>query len=133
MLKEIDFMRAEISILNEISKGVNVKTRMSRNIKKKYKISDENTLLIAKESLKQRMQVKAQRLRPLEKRGRSYRQNKVFQTNAKKFYREIGKGKIDLEEPLAESEIKEVWNSVWGKEIRFNNVGEWMDRGKQNE
>jgi len=87
MQKEIDFMRAEISILNEISTGVNVKTRLSRNIEKKYKISDENTLLIAKESLKQRMQVKAQRLRRLEKRDRFYRQNKVFQTNANKFYR----------------------------------------------
>jgi len=127
MQKEIDFMRAEISILNEISKGVNVEIRMSRNIEKKYKISDENTLLIAKESLKQRMQVKAQRLRRLEKRDRFYRQNKVFQTNAKKLYREIGKVRIDLEKHPAESEIKELWNSVWGKEINFNNVAECMD------
>ena len=127
MQKEIDFMRAEISILNENSKGVNVEIRMSRNIEKKYKISDENTLLIAKESLKQRMQVKAQRLRRLEKRDRFYRQNKVFQTNAKKLYREIGKVRIDLEKHPAESEIKELWNSVWGKEINFNNVAECMD------
>ena len=81
-------MRLEISILNEISKEVNVKTRMSRNSKQKYKISNENTLLIAKESLKQRVQVKARRLHRLEKRSRFYIQNKVFQTNGKTFYRE---------------------------------------------
>ena len=83
-MKELqDFPKIPSELM--VSKGVNVKTRMSRNTKKKYKISSENTLLIAKESLKQRMQVKAQRLRRLEKRGRFYRQNKVFQTNTKSF------------------------------------------------
>ena len=61
MQKVIEVIRAEILILNEISTGVNMKTRMPRNIKMKYKFSDKNALSIAKESLKMRMQVKAQK------------------------------------------------------------------------
>ena len=49
----------------------------------------------------------------------------------KKLYREIGKGKIDLDEPPAESEIIEFWNSIWGKEMHFNNAAEWIDREKE--
>ena len=58
--KEIDLLRAEISILSDVSKGANLKTRKLGKIKRKYKISDENALLSTKESLKQRMQVTAQ-------------------------------------------------------------------------
>ena len=65
------------------------------------------------------------------KRGRFYRQSIVFQTNAKKFYREIGKGQIDLDEPPAGSEIIEFWNSIWEKEMHFNNAAEWIYREKE--
>ena len=110
--KEIDLLRAEMSIFNEVSKGVNLKIRKLRKIKRKYKISDENALLPTKESLKQRMQVKAQRLRRFDKRDRFYRQNKIFQTDARKFYRHIGKGKIDVKEHPEVKEIEEFWNNI---------------------
>ena len=37
--KEIDLLWAEISILNEVSKAANLKTRQLRKIRRKYKIS----------------------------------------------------------------------------------------------
>ena len=40
---------------------------------------------------KAKIQVKAQRERQFDKRDKFYRQNKIFQTDAKRFYREIGK------------------------------------------
>ena len=43
-----------------------------------------------KETLKQKIQLKAQRMRRYEKRAKFYRQNSAFKFDKKKFYRELG-------------------------------------------
>ena len=105
--REIDALWAELSILDEISKGAAVKTRKARKVRNRNNVTDENSLLTAKETLKQKIQVKAQRLRRYDKRNRFYRQNKIFKTDAKKFYREIGKGTINIEEPPVDEDLKD--------------------------
>ena len=57
----------------------------------KYKLQNENDIAMGKERIKQKVQVKAQRIRRFEKRTKFYRQNKIFKTDAKKFYCEMGK------------------------------------------
>ena len=39
----------------------------------------------------------------------------------KRFYREIGKGTISIEEPPVDEEMMKLWNYIWGKEKVFNN------------
>ena len=129
--KEIESLRAEISILDEISKGTIVKSRKSRRVKKKYNIIDKVSLDTAKEVLKQKIQVKAQRLRRFDKRTKFYRQNKIFKTDAKKFYREIGKSKIEVKEPPKNEEVEEFWNDIWGKEKKFNEEASWIGREQE--
>ena len=91
--KEIEMMRGEMLILSEIEKNKNPKTRTARKVIRKYKITSAIDIPIIKEELKQKIQVKAQTERQFDKRNKFYRQNKIFQTDAKKFYRESsGKG-----------------------------------------
>ena len=52
--KKIDVLRAEFSILDEISKGTAVKTRKARKVRNRNNVTDENSLLAAKETLKQK-------------------------------------------------------------------------------
>ena len=59
------------------------------------------------------MQLKAQRLRRYEKRNKFYRQNVVFKTNAKKFYGEIGKEIINVDDALSIEDSK-VFGRVYG-------------------
>ena len=59
------------------------------------------------------MQLKAQRLRRYEKRNKFYRQNVVFKTNAKKFYGEIGKETINVDDALSVEDSK-VFGRVYG-------------------
>ena len=92
---------------------------------------DENSLLTAKETLKQKIQVKAQRLRRYDKRNRFYRQNKIFKIDAKTFYREFGKRTINIEEPPVDEEMTKFWNDIWGKEKDFNNEAEWIRREEE--
>ena len=57
--KEIEHLRGELSILSELERGINVKGKMCRELKKKYKFNEENITRV-KETLKQRMHFKAQ-------------------------------------------------------------------------
>lgn len=129
--KEIDSLRAEISILDELSKGINVNTRKSRKLKRKFNIVNQQSITTTKENLKQKMQVKAQRLRRFDKRNKFFRQNKIFQTDAKKFYRELGKSKIEIEEPPKTEEMEEFWKKIWENEKNFNSEAEWIGREEE--
>ena len=77
------------------------------------------------------MQVKVQRLRRFDKRNKFYRQNKIFKTDAKKFYREIGKGKIEVKEPPKEEEIANFWNGVWGQKKQYNKESQWIEHEQE--
>ena len=129
--KEIDALQAELSILDEISKGTAVKTRKARKVRNRYNVTDENSLLTAKETLKQKIQVKFQRLPRYDKRNCFYRQNKIFKTDAKKFYREIGKRTINIEGPPVDEEMTKFWNDISGKEKDFDNEAEWIRREEE--
>ena len=50
---------------------------MCRELKRKYKLSEEN-ITTAKDTVKQRMQVKVQRMRRYVKRENFYHQNFIF-------------------------------------------------------
>ena len=47
--KEIKAFRGELSILEDLSKGINVKARKGRKVKRKYKLQNENDITTAKE------------------------------------------------------------------------------------
>ena len=69
--KEIESFRGELSLLEDLSKGINVKTRKGQKVHRKYKLQNENDIATAKERIKQKVQFKAQRIRRFEKGIRS--------------------------------------------------------------
>ena len=81
--------------------------------------------------LKQKIQVKAQKFRRYDKRDRFYGQNKIFKTDAKKFYREIGKGTIKIEELPVDKEMTKFCSDIWRREKDFNNEAEWIRREEE--
>ena len=54
-------MRGEMSILSEIERDKDPKTRKTRGVIRKYKITSANDIPSIKEELKQKMQIKEQR------------------------------------------------------------------------
>ena len=90
--------RSDLSILVELENGSRIKERKRKQILKRYNIRNPTDLTTAKEVLKQEIQAKAQRIRRFEKRAKFFRQNKIFKQDAKKFYRELGKKRIDVTE-----------------------------------
>ena len=92
--KDIETMRGEMSILSEIERNKDPKTRKARKVIRKYKITKVIDIPSIKKELKQKVQVKAQRKTRFHKRNKFYRQNEIFQTDAKKICRKIGKKKL---------------------------------------
>ena len=58
------------------------------------------------ETLKQKVQAKAQRIRRYEKRETQSSQNKMFKEDTKKFYRNLGMKIIDVREPPSMAETR---------------------------
>ena len=71
-------MRSELSIIDEVARGVNVHCGRLRKIKRKYSIKTDSDIATTSEILKQKIQLKAQRIRRYEKRTKFFRQNKIF-------------------------------------------------------
>ena len=90
MEKEIEHLGGELSILSELERGINVKRKMRRKLKWKYKFNEEN-ITVVKETVKQRMQLKAQKMQRYEKCGKLYRQNSIFKYDAKKILKRVWK------------------------------------------
>ena len=79
-----------------------------------------------KETMKQQIQAKAQRIKRFEKRNKHFQQNKIFKEDAKKFYRELGKKKIDVDEPPEPEEVVDFWSNIWEKEKSHNKDSAWI-------
>jgi len=114
--KEIEAFRREISLCEELQKDKEIRSGNAKKITRKYKIVSKSQIPSIKEELKQKLQVKAQRLRRYEKRSKFFRQNKIFETDAKKFYREISKSSISVKKIPSEEEVQEFWSKIWGSE-----------------
>ena len=92
------------------------------------------SLIGIKEELKQKIQLKAQRERQLDKRSKFFRQNKIFQTDAKTFYREIGKNQVMLKEKAPKDSIENFLKGIWGEKKAYDMsascIGN-MEKGKK--
>ena len=73
IVKEINEIRGEVAIFDELLRCVKVKSRKVNKIKKKHAMKKREDLPLLKETLKQKFQLKAQRIPRLEKRTKFYR------------------------------------------------------------
>ena len=76
------------------------------------------------ETLKQKVQAKAQRIRRYEKRETLYSQNKMFKEDTKKFYRNLIMKIIEAREPPSMAETETYMKSLWGEEAQHNERAE---------
>ena len=102
-------MRGGMSILSEIEWNKDPKTRKARKAIRKYNITSANTIPNNKEKLKEKNASKTQRERRFDKRHKFFRQNEIFQMEAKKSYREIGKNNVMVNEAPPKDSKKKFW------------------------
>ena len=121
--KDIQYKGSDLSVLSEMEKGAKVNQRLQRRMKWKYNIKDARDIPEVREQLKQQILVKAQRVRRYLKRGKFFRQNKLFKEDTKRLYRELGKKQVNVEEPLPIEEIEAFWSNIWENEKHHDENG----------
>ena len=97
--KEINTIKREVSIIEEILRGVKTKLSKLNKMRKKYLMKKTDDLPSLKETLTQKMQRKMQRIRKSKKRTKFYRQNNISEIPKNKFYRELGKKQVIVKKP----------------------------------
>ena len=101
-----------------------------KELEKKYRIQKKGIETVVEE-LKQRVSAKAAKVRRYEQRITTYRQNRLFAADQKRFYQELDGGvRTGNVIPEAE-ESKAFWNSIWGEEKAHNKEAEWLEELKQ--
>ena len=100
-------------------------------MKKKYKMENFEDLAPLKEILKQKIQLRAQRIRRCDKGSKFYRQNNTFKMDKKKFCRELGKTQVTIEKSSSKKEVEKFWTSIWVTEKEFSEEAEWLTREEE--
>jgi len=124
--KDIQRKRGDLAALIEMENELLHNQRKIRQMRKRYIIKKTDDIPEAKEKLKQQIQAKAQRIRRYEKRSKQFRQNKLFKTDTKKFYRELGKSQVQVKDPPTLLEIEEFWSKIWENGKTYNDTAEWI-------
>jgi intein/homing endonuclease len=130
-VKSIKKLHVVISLLSEIKKSARVKERNVKEIKRNLNIKKWKEILASLQTLKQKMQAKSQRLRRFTKSSNFFRQIKTFKEDAKKFYRELGKKKIVINEPPTIEEVDGSWSKIWENNQTRNDQANWVQQEQE--
>ena len=127
---QVEKMRGELSFLIEMSKEENnlKKSKQRDGIQRKHSIKTKKESEAIMETLKMKIQAKAQQLRRYAKRSKQYNQNRLFNNDRKKFYRSLGKEEIKVKNPPSKEEIEQFWRGILGEEKHHNDKADWITR-----
>lgn len=127
--KTIEEYRKELGIIYEYKKGVTTQRVCSKfdALKRKYK----EDLVTMEQVIKMKLQAKAQRLRRYTKRSDHYHQNKLFNEDPGKFYRQINNQKSEISEPPSQEHIENFWKGILEKDVSHNENATWIKEEKQ--
>ena len=76
---------------------------------------------------------KAEKARRLEKNRKRLRQNGLFQQDARRFYRDLGKHTIQITSAPSEYEIEQYWGDILEAEVCHNKSAFWLRRQTDGE
>ena len=95
---------------------------MGKRIRKKYGLNcddQEPVINEVKETFKQKLHAKSQRRRRIDQRCKAYKQNRMFQNDGKRFYRELGKASIEVKSPPDMEKVTDFWKGIWETPVNY--------------
>jgi len=90
---------SDLPALMEIQKGSHEREKREKQLEKLYNVKNATDIPVARELLKQQIQAEVQRICQFEKINYFFSQNRIFEIDAKKFYRELGGKTITVNDP----------------------------------
>ncbi len=128
-MKRIADTRREISLLAEASSKSTHTSKVQRKIfyvGQKYQIENDTSRLMVVEKLKEKIQAWAQRIRRYKRRIDFRVQNRLFETVAKKFYRNLTQKPNGNAVTPSKYDIEAFWAAIWEESIFYNKDASWL-------
>lgn len=121
--KKIATLRKEIGVITQHLKG-NLKKRPPQNILPD--ISSEESVVEILDTKKQQLQAQAKRLKRYKKSHQRKQENKLFNTNEKRFYRSLETTEQQINNPPSITEVKNFWENIWSQAVEHNREAQWI-------
>ena len=103
----------------------NIKRRRKDELRRKYSIKGKGFKTVTEE-LKQRIRIKAEKLKRYKARMTQYRQNKLFPCDQKTLYEELGGKRRETSDPPQADDVRKFWSEVWDELVQYKEDGEWL-------
>ena len=128
--RSVLLLRKDLSRLTELSHGKRLKESTQAEINRRYPLLKCKGLPTIIEEVKQRLLAKSAKIKRYNKKSQTYRQNHLFETHQRNFYRSLGNPPDPAATQLAaEADPEEYtgfWGGIWGNEMGYNTDAEWL-------
>jgi hypothetical protein len=127
--KQIITFRSQLSLISEYKSANGLVSEKLRNkIKKimKKNIFTPEDITPVEQVIKMKLTSKSQRLQRYKKRKMQYEQNKLFEEDQKKLYRQLNKAIEPVTEVPKKENIEKFWQSILEDEKQHKTDSEWL-------
>ena len=107
-------------------------TNKYNRLDRKYHLK-KNGVRMVTEELKQRLMAKVAKIRRYEERMKQYKQNRMFNIDQKRVYKEFN-GEVSNERVIPDAEeSRRFWKEIWDNTTEHNREAEWLKDLKRGE
>lgn len=125
---QIKQLRKDLAMVELLLEGKNIKKKCKEELQQKYWLHKKGNRRVAEE-IRQRIKAKASKVKRYQSRVKQFHQNRLFQTDQKRFYEELeGEERVDIK-PDGD-EARQFWSDIWGKSKEHNSNAEWLKKLK---
>ena len=118
--------RKDLSQLEEVNRGRNLRERDNVRLEKSYKLKEKGARYVC-EMLRQKIRAGGVKIKRYDERNRKYKENNLFKTNQKRFYEYLDKGNEPIEPINPEPEqATEFWKGIWANGVEHNENAVWL-------
>ena len=125
--RNIKTWRKDLSKIEEIRRGnMRLTQRERERLNRKYHLEERGTLYVSG-MLKQKIKAGGVNIKGYDERCQQFKQNHLFRTNQKLFYKTLGgneRGETVLPDP---TEATSFWSKVWSEEVGHNKGASWLE------
>ena len=122
----IEKWRANLSRIDEIRRGVNIKESIRKDLEKKYQLSEKGTLSV-RTLLQNKIDSGAKKIKFYKDSQNSIRHNNLFSNNQSMLYKELN-GQLNQDQESPDSkESTTFWSSIWSESKTHNKEAGWLE------
>ena len=113
--------------MEALLRGKTVKEHHRRRLEQKYKLA-ENGLKHVYEDIKQQIIAKSKKLQRYKKRNKQFVQNRMLETDQRRFYKELDGNSNSPQMTPDPEEANQYWDGIWGEETTYEKEAEWLQK-----